>query len=101
MEDYEEIYDFLSYGTYPTGFSKNQKRALRRKRNDHFKVLCSCKQLLYQFWLNDYAGGESLLMYSRNVSGKQRQWRQVPRSVKEIGRILEIIQPIISLTRKK
>ena len=28
-------------------------------------------------------------MYSRNVSGKQRQWRQVPRSVKEMGRILE------------
>ena len=55
MEDYEEIYDFLSYGTYPTGFSKNQKRALRRKCNDHFKVLCSCKQLLYfqlQNWLN-------------------------------------------------
>ena len=35
MEDYEEIYDFLSYGTYPTDFSKNQKRALRRKCNDY------------------------------------------------------------------
>ena len=58
MEDYEEIYDFLSYGTYPTGFSKNQKRALRKKCNDHFKVLCSCKQFLYRFWLNDYAGEE-------------------------------------------
>ena len=28
-------------------------------------------------------------MYSRNVNGKQRQWRQVPRSAKELGRILE------------
>ena len=45
---------FLSYGTFPTGFSKNQKRALRRKCNDHLKVLCSCKQLLYRFWLRQH-----------------------------------------------
>ena len=30
MEDYEQIYQFL-VGRYPASFSKNQKRALRRK----------------------------------------------------------------------
>ncbi len=28
MEDYEEIYQFLIFHRYPTGFSKNQKRVL-------------------------------------------------------------------------
>ncbi len=30
MEDYEEIHQFLIFHRYPTGFSKNQKRVLRR-----------------------------------------------------------------------
>jgi len=31
MEDYDAICDYLLSGEYPTGFSKNQKRVLRRK----------------------------------------------------------------------
>ncbi len=37
MEDYEEIYQFI-FHCYPTGFSKNQKRVLRRRSQDHFRV---------------------------------------------------------------
>ncbi len=38
MEDYEEIYQFLIFHRYPTGFSKNQKRVLRRRSQDYFRV---------------------------------------------------------------
>ncbi len=38
MEDYEELYQFLIFHRYPTGFSKNQKRVLRRRSQDHSGV---------------------------------------------------------------
>jgi hypothetical protein len=33
--EFNEIYDFLAYRRYPNGFSKNQKRMLRRKSAAH------------------------------------------------------------------
>ena len=42
MDDYEELYYFCSKQTYPTGFSKNQKRALRRKCQGKFKAERGC-----------------------------------------------------------
>ena len=57
MEDYEQIYQFLS-GRYPAGFSKNQKRALRRK-SKNFEVnagyLYYCKGQSRVASLNDEA----------------------------------------------
>ena len=38
MEDYEAVCDYLLRGTYPTGFSKNQRRVLRRKTLEHFEL---------------------------------------------------------------
>ena len=55
MDDSEELYYFCSIKTYPTGFSKNQKRALKRKCQEKFKV-------------------ERRYLYYNKVD-----WRQVPR----------------------
>ena len=41
MEEYDEIFEYLSSGTYPEEFEKNQKRMLRRKSIDHYKVLAT------------------------------------------------------------
>ena len=49
MEGYDKIYEFLSCGTYPEDFSKNQKRILRRKCTDHFKVCCKFISLLFRW----------------------------------------------------
>ena len=38
MEDYYQIYEFLSTGDYPMDFAKNDKRVLRRKCKMSFKV---------------------------------------------------------------
>ena len=38
MENYDEMYEFLYSGKYPENFTKNQKRVLRRKSKDNFKV---------------------------------------------------------------
>ena len=73
--EFNEIYDFLAYRRYPNGFSKNQKRILRRKNAAHFRVR------------------RGMLFYSKmpkSVSGgKKLQWRQVPRTTEEKNRILE------------
>ena len=68
MGDYEDIYLFSSKHTYPNGFSKNQKRALRRKCQDKFKVKRGC--------LNHCNDG-------------QVDWKEVPRDNAHIERILE------------
>ena len=62
MEDYEAVYAYLNSGTYPTGFSKNQRRALRRKCLEHFKV----------------SAGTLYFSSERKSSikeGKERQWK--------------------------
>ena len=66
MNDYEELYHFCSTGTYPTGFSKNEKRALRRKCQGRFKVERGC-------------------LYHRNKA----DWMQVPRDSEHVQGILE------------
>ena len=70
--NYDDVYEFLTFHRYPTGFSKNQKRVLRRKSQDHFRVK------------------RGLLFYStkRRADGERRQWRQVPRTVAEQERII-------------
>ena len=37
-EEYRHVYDFIGNHSYPTGFSKNEKRILRRKCQEHFCV---------------------------------------------------------------
>ncbi len=37
-EEYDAVFHFLRSGQYPAGFSKNEKRALRRKAKDNYKV---------------------------------------------------------------
>ena len=38
MVDYKAIQEFLNYGSYPVGYSKDQKRSLRRKAKLNFQV---------------------------------------------------------------
>ena len=38
-EEYEAIYQFLRYEQYPEGFSKNDKRVLRRKSKENYQVV--------------------------------------------------------------
>ena len=42
MDEYEEIHEFLTFQQYPNGFSKNQKRVLRRRSQNHFRVKRGC-----------------------------------------------------------
>ena len=60
-EEYRQVYDFIANHSYPTGFSKNQKRVLRRKCQERF---CVRRGLLY------YACDD-------------QNWRQVARSVED------------------
>ena len=64
---------------YPTGFSKHQKRVLRRKSQDHFRFK------------------QGLLFYStkRRVDGKRQEWRQVPRTVAEQQRIIQTCHSLV------
>ena len=43
-EEYRHVYEFIANHSYPTGFSKNQKRVLRRKCQERF---CIRSGLLY------------------------------------------------------
>ena len=73
--EYDAVYNFLQHHRYPDGFDKAQKRALRRKANDHFRV------------------SKGLLLYCRKKTatsrGEPRAWKQVPRSAADRLRILE------------
>jgi hypothetical protein len=60
-EEYRQVYEFIANHKYPTGFSKNQKRILRRKCQDSF---CIRSGLLH------YVGDD-------------KKWRQVARSVED------------------
>ena len=72
-EEYRHVYDFIGNHSYPTGFSKNEKRILRRKCQEHF---CVRNGLLY------YA--------ARGKETKDDQkWREVARSVEDRERIMQ------------
>ena len=72
MEDYDIVYDYLMKAAYPSGCSKNQRRVMRRRCIDHFKV----------------SGG--ILYYSKTTSGTdKRDWRIVVKTVADKKRILE------------
>ena len=66
-EDYEEIYQFLQYGQYPSDLDKNHKRNFRRKAKNNYKV------------------ERGLLFYHHKNSS---EWKQVPRNSKDKERIL-------------
>ena len=65
--EYEEIYQFLQYRKYPADFEKTQKRNLRRKANNNYKV------------------DRGLLYYHHK---DKPEWKQVPRNSKDKERIL-------------
>ena len=66
-EEYRQVYQFIVNHSYPTGFSKNQKRVLRRKCQERF---CIRSGLLY-------------------YAGEDKKWRQVARSVEDRERIMQ------------
>ena len=70
-DDYDAIFTYLQRNQYPIGFDKSQKRALRRKASS-------------------YKAENGILYYRacRNARGP-REWKQVPRSVRDRNRILE------------
>ena len=83
MEEYDEVYEFLNFQRYPTGFSKNQKRVLRRKSQEHFRVR---RGLLF------YSGVPNSQADNAKRQGKRvdREWRQVPRTEADRKRISTI-----------
>ncbi len=69
-EEYDAIFSFLEYGTYPSAWHhKDQKRALRRK----------CV---------DYAVDSGVLYRKKDKERGKIEYLQVPRGVEEIERIL-------------
>ena len=73
MVDYKAIQEFLNDGSYPVGYSKDQKRSLRRKA-----------KLNFQF-------KSGVLCYSvSSVSTKERRWRRVIPTEEERHRIMKI-----------
>ena len=68
-EEYEAIYQFLRFGQYPEGFSKNDKRVLRRKSKENYQVV------------------KDFLFYRPR---RGREWKKVPRFQKERVRIIEV-----------
>ena len=71
-EEYRHVYNFLVSHCYPTGFSKNQKRILRRKCQERY---CVKSGLLYYGVTRD--------------DDDDQQWRQVARSVEDRERIMK------------
>ena len=74
--EYEIICKFLSRHKYPSDYSKNEKRALRRKATSYKVENCA------------------LLYLTKKGSA---QWKQVPQSAEEKDRILEIISGVITM----
>ena len=76
MEDYDSVFNYLQTGKYPKAFDKNQRRVLRRKSQEHFKI-------------------DSGVLYYSNVSskatatGSSQTSRIAVRSKEEKRRILE------------
>ena len=75
MDDYNAVYDYLNSGTYPTGFSKNQRSVRRRRCLEHFQVQSG---VLYF----------SSTAKSRAETGVDRKWKMAVRSTAEKKRVL-------------
>ena len=72
MVDSKAIQEFLNYGSYPVGYSKDQKSSLRRKAKLYFQVK------------------SGVLYYSiSSVSTKERRWRRVIPTEDERHRIMK------------
>ena len=69
MDDYEAVCDYLQYEKYPNGFFKNQRRVLRRKCLERFKL-------------------ESGVLYysSQPKTSTERAWRVTVKSRQEAER---------------
>ena len=81
MDEYEEIHEFLTFQQYPNGFSKNQKRVLRRRSQNHFRVK---RGLLFYSRVSQTEADDA------KGQGKRldREWRQVARSEAQRERII-------------
>ena len=75
MDDYNAVYDYFNSGTYPTCFSKNQLRVLRRRCLEHFLVQSG---VLYY----------SNTAKSRAETGVDRKWKIAVRSTAEKEKVL-------------
>ena len=78
MDEYEEFHEFLTFQQYPTGFSKNQKRVLRRRSQNHFHVKLFCSRVSQSEADDAKRQGKRL----------DREWRQVVRSEAQRERII-------------
>ena len=70
-QDYEDIYQYLCFRRYRTDSSKNQRRIVRRRAKEHFKVK------------------NGRLFYTTGKTKAAPKWRLVVKDVKERKRILE------------
>ena len=73
--EYDHLFDYVAFSRYPTG-SKNQRRIIRRKCNEHFTVK---EGLLYYSALGTSKVSE--LKKTGDYSG--RDWKVVVRMAKE------------------
>ena len=78
MDEYEEIHEFLTFQQYPTGFSKNQKRVLRRRSQNHFRVK------LFYSRVSQIEADDA----KRQGKRRDREWRQVAWSEAQRERII-------------
>ena len=77
--EYDQLYDYVAFSRYPTGSSKNQRRIIRHKCIEHFRVKDG---VLYYS-----AVGTSKV--SKSGSCPDRTWKVVVRTEKERRRIIE------------
>ncbi len=80
-QDYEATFGFLTFHCYPIGFSKKEKRILRRKCQEHFRVK---RGLLYYSALRKCEADAA----KRQGKRMKQEWRRVPKTG-ERKRILE------------
>ena len=73
---YDHLYDYAAFSRYPTGFSKNQRRIIRRKCIEHFRAEDG---VLYY----------SASKVSKSASCQDRTWKIVVRTEEERRRIIE------------
>ena len=74
--EYDHLYDYAAFSRYPTGFSKNQRRIIRRKCIEHFRA-------------EDGVPYYSASKVSKSASCQDRTWKIVVRTEEERRRIIE------------
>ena len=82
MQEYVEIHEFLSLNQYPTGFSKSQKRVLRRRSQNNFRLK---RGLLFYSRVSKTEADDA----KRHGKRLDREWRQVARSEAQRERIIQ------------